>query len=66
MSCRGCFQPGQLALEVVEVTEQVDALTCDVAGDLGMTANDVYLAKHRCLARLREIVAQLDELYELK
>ena len=37
----------------------------DVATDLDMTANDVYLAKHRCLKRLRTIVAGLNELYEV-
>ena len=37
----------------------------DVAEALNMSANDVYLAKHRCLKRLREIVAELNELYEV-
>ena len=37
----------------------------DVAAALDMTANDVYLAKHRCLKRLREIVAELEDLYEV-
>ena len=34
----------------------------DVAHELAMTANDVYLAKHRCLSRLRAIVAELEDL----
>ncbi|MHC4427000.1 MAG: RNA polymerase sigma factor [Planctomycetota bacterium] len=37
----------------------------DVAEALNMSANDVYLAKHRCLKRLREIVADLNDLYEV-
>jgi RNA polymerase sigma-70 factor (ECF subfamily) len=37
----------------------------DVARDLGMTANDVYLAKHRCLRRLRSIVGALETAYEV-
>jgi RNA polymerase sigma factor (sigma-70 family) len=37
----------------------------DVAEALKMSANDVYLAKHRCLKRLREIVADLNDLYEV-
>ncbi len=35
-----------------------------VAAELDMTMNDVYLAKHRCLKRLRSIVAGLDARYE--
>jgi RNA polymerase sigma-70 factor (ECF subfamily) len=31
----------------------------------GMTRNDVYLAKHRCLSRLRHILEQLQEAYEV-
>lgn len=37
--------------------------TC-VARELGMTLNDVYLAKHRCLKQLRTIVQRLNETYE--
>ncbi len=37
----------------------------DVAQAMGMTRNDVYLAKHRCLTRLREVLATLTEAYEL-
>ncbi len=37
----------------------------EVARDLGMTTNDVYLAKHRCLKRLRAIVADLNVAYEV-
>ncbi len=37
----------------------------DVAEALNMSANDVYLAKHRCLKRLRGIVDRLNELYEV-
>jgi RNA polymerase sigma-70 factor (ECF subfamily) len=37
----------------------------EVAQELAITTNDVYLAKHRCLKRLRAIINQLDELYEV-
>ena len=30
-----------------------------------MTLNDVYLAKHRCLKRLREIRDRLRDVYEI-
>jgi RNA polymerase sigma-70 factor (ECF subfamily) len=36
----------------------------EVAGELDMSMNDVYLAKHRCLKRLRSIVDRISELYE--
>lgn len=35
-----------------------------VAAAMNMTANDVYLAKHRCLKRLAPIVGELTEAYE--
>jgi RNA polymerase sigma-70 factor (ECF subfamily) len=35
-----------------------------VAEELGMTLNDVYQAKNRIAARLREIVARLEKLYD--
>lgn len=36
-----------------------------VAHELGMKTEDVYLAKHRALEKLQQIVAELTELYEL-
>ncbi len=30
-----------------------------------MSINYLYLAKHRCLKRLREIISQLEHLYEV-
>ncbi len=35
----------------------------EVAAELDMTMNDVYLAKHRCLKRLRPLVAALTAAY---
>ncbi len=35
-----------------------------VAEELGMSSNDVYLAKHRCLQKLRAILTDLREAYE--
>ena len=37
----------------------------DVAAELSITLNDVYLAKHRCLKRLRAILTQLEQLFEI-
>jgi RNA polymerase sigma-70 factor (ECF subfamily) len=37
----------------------------DIARELGISANDVYLAKHRCLKRLRSIVSELEEAFGL-
>lgn len=37
----------------------------EVAAELSISLNDVYLAKHRCLKRLREIISQLEQLYEV-
>jgi RNA polymerase sigma-70 factor (ECF subfamily) len=36
-----------------------------VASELGMTLNDVYLAKHRCLEPLQRIVSELRSAYEV-
>ena len=36
----------------------------EVAEALGVTPNDVYLAKHRCLSRLRAIAGMITEAYE--
>ncbi len=35
-----------------------------VAREMGMTVQAIYLAKHRCLARLRPIVEELEGVYE--
>ncbi len=37
----------------------------DVSEALNISVNDVYLAKHRCLKRLREILSHLKHLYEV-
>jgi RNA polymerase sigma-70 factor (ECF subfamily) len=37
----------------------------DVARELRMTTADVYLAKHRCLSRLRELISTLSVAYEI-
>ncbi len=37
----------------------------EVSQLMGMTRNDVYLAKHRCLTRLRYILDSLQEAYEM-
>ena len=37
----------------------------EVAEQLELSTAEVYVAKHRCLKRLRPIVQQLDEAYEI-
>ena len=36
-----------------------------VATELGITVDAVYMAKHRCLSKLRTLVAELEQAYEL-
>lgn len=36
----------------------------EVGKELGMTANDVYVAKHRCLQQLRRIVHELEQAWD--
>jgi RNA polymerase sigma factor (sigma-70 family) len=63
LRARSAADPRTLeAFERVALRRQRPA---DVAVQLDMTPNDVYLAKHRCLKRLREIVAELESLYEV-
>jgi RNA polymerase sigma factor (sigma-70 family) len=49
------------AFEQVAIQQQRPAA---VAAELGMSLNDVYLAKHRCLRRLRGLVDELTAAYE--
>ncbi len=42
-----------------------DRTPAEVAEELSISVNDVYLAKHRCLKRLREILSHLKHLYEV-
>ena len=41
-----------------------DRRPADVASEMSITLNEVYLAKHRCLKRLRDIVGRLERAYE--
>jgi len=49
------------AFELLALGQRTSA---EVAAECDMTMNDVYLAKHRCLTRLRPIVAALSAAYE--
>ena len=49
------------AFELLAVGQRAPS---EVAAELDMTMNDVYLAKHRCLKRLRPIVTALKAAYE--
>jgi RNA polymerase sigma-70 factor (ECF subfamily) len=37
----------------------------DVAAEMGMSVDSVYAAKNRCLTQLREILARLNQVYEV-
>jgi len=37
----------------------------DIAAEMGMSVDSVYAAKNRCLTQLREILARLNEVYEV-
>ena len=69
----------QQALEMLKEETRTDARTIrafelfalrhqppdEVARELGLAVNDVYLAKHRCLKRLRAIVVELNVAFEV-
>ena len=56
------FAPGTIrAFEMVALEHQPPKT---VSETLGMTLNDVYVSKHRCLRRLGEIVTKLEQAYE--
>lgn len=42
-----------------------DRAPADVAREMSITLNEVYVAKHRCLRRLRDIVRRLERAYEI-
>ena len=52
-------------IQTFEMLAVHEKSTADVAQAMGVTNNDVYLAKHRCLARLRTILTGLNEAYEV-
>lgn len=56
---------GAGALRAFEMVVLERRAAPDVAAELGMTLNDVYLAKHRCLRRLRSLLARLERSYSL-
>jgi RNA polymerase sigma-70 factor (ECF subfamily) len=53
-------------IEAFELLALGGIAPADVAARLGMTMNDVYLAKHRCLKRLRTIIEELRAAYEIE
>jgi RNA polymerase sigma-70 factor (ECF subfamily) len=60
---------GETSIEphTLEAFEQVafqQRSAAEVATDLQMTLNDVYLAKHRCLKRLREFVDEITSAFD--
>ncbi len=68
----------QQALRALREESRIDARTirafelvafqqltpAEAATDLGVTINDVYLAKHRCLTRMRTTIEQITTVYE--
>ena len=57
---RSELKPDTLQAMVLTVFEKISAEA--VAEKLDMTANSVYLAKSRGMARLRELVRELDQI----
>jgi DNA-directed RNA polymerase specialized sigma24 family protein len=52
-------------IQVFEMLALDGRRATDVAAELTISMNDVYLAKHRCLKRLRGIMSGLREVYEV-
>jgi RNA polymerase sigma-70 factor (ECF subfamily) len=52
-------------IQVFEMLALDGRRASDVAAELTISMNDVYLAKHRCLKRLRGIMSGLREMYEV-
>ena len=50
------------AFELVSLEQRAAA---EVAAETGISLDSVYAAKHRCLTLLREILARLNEVYEV-
>lgn len=50
------------AFERLALRQQAPA---DIAAELGMSLDSVYAAKNRCLSQLRQILARLNEVYEV-
>ncbi len=63
LSTRGRMAPKTVQAFHMQVDEQRDPT--DVARLLGMSVRAVYLAKHRCLERLRQIIDEITPSYEL-
>lgn len=53
-------------LRAVRLLVRDEREPAEVAAELGMTVNDVYVAKHRVLDKLRPIVAEFARLYEIE
>ena len=62
----GAMAPEPVMELAVEVEREVmeEAPAAEVARELGISAQDVYMAKNRVAERLRGILARLDELFD--
>ncbi len=61
---RTSTRTGDAALRAFELIVTRRLAPAAVAESLGMTPHDVHLAKSRCLARLRPIIARLEAAYD--
>jgi RNA polymerase sigma-70 factor (ECF subfamily) len=50
-------------IQIFEMLAFQERPPAEIARELGVTPNDVYLAKHRCLKRLRAIVAEMERVF---
>ncbi len=57
---------GEATIRAFELVALDSMPPARVAAELGLSLNDVYLAKHRCLKRLRSILSRLEQLYEVR
>lgn len=63
-SLRGSDRAAEKTLRAFEMVALRHVPVAAVAEELGMTAQEVYLAKSRCLERLRGIIARLEAAYD--
>lgn len=63
-SLRGSDRAAEKTLRAFEMVALRHVPVAAVAEELGMTPQEVYLAKSRCLERLRAIIARLEAAYD--
>jgi len=62
---RDCTRLEQRTIGAFERLALQQRQPAEIAEELGMSLDSVYAAKNRCLSQLREILARLNEVYEV-